>query len=254
MKRRQLTPAEKASTQRLRYIWDAKKKALGLTQEKAAHLLGWSAQGSVGQYLNGRIPLNTDAILKFADLLQVDPAEIDPQRKWGAVVRQDYGTGKTDFASGLMRQIQTNAELDGGNVAPGPAVRGRVPLISSVTAGQWAEVVDNFQPGDAEEWRETTANVGPHAFALRVEGDSMTAPTGVSIPHGSIVIVDPDSEARNGSIVVAKLEDVQEATLKKLVIDGPNSYLRPLNPVYAPIPINGNCRIIGVARKVELDL
>ncbi|WP_444923472.1 S24 family peptidase [Microbulbifer sp. DLAB2-AF] len=250
-KRRQLTPEEKASTQRLRDIWDKRRKVLGLTQEKAAHLLGWSSQSAVGAYLQGRIPLNTDATIKFAELLEVEPAEIDPNLGMKWAISHSYSPEKTNFATGLAEQPCAEQE---GNVTPGPAIRGRVPLISSVTAGQWREVVDNFQPGDAEEWRETTANVGPHAFALRVEGDSMTAPTGISIPHGSVVIVDPDTEARNGSIVVAKLVDIQEATLKKLVIDGPNSYLRPLNPLYTPIPINGNCRIIGVARKVELDL
>ncbi|MEW5248641.1 LexA family protein [Microbulbifer sp. 2201CG32-9] len=140
------------------------------------------------------------------------------------------------------------------NLAPGPEICARVPLISWVQAGDWAEAVDTFQPGEAEEWRETTARVGPHAFALRVQGDSMTAPVGLSIPEGSVVIVDPDADYTNGSIVVAKLEDTQEATLKRLAIDGPNKYLKPLNPTYAPILINGNCRIVGVAKKVEFDL
>lgn len=146
------------------------------------------------------------------------------------------------------------AAYHASNVSPGPSIRGRVPLISWVQAGEWAEIVDNFAPGEADEWRDTTASIGPHAFALRVEGDSMTAPSGLSIPEGAVVIVDPDTEYRNGSIVVAKLVDTQEATLKKLVVDGPNKYLKPLNPAYAPIPINGNCRIVGVAKKVEFDL
>ena len=63
----------------------------------------------------------------------------------------------------------------------------------------------------------------PHAFALRVAGDSMVNPLGFpSIPEGSIVIVDPDGIAENGKIVVARLEDSVEATLKKLVINGPH--------------------------------
>lgn len=141
------------------------------------------------------------------------------------------------------------------NVSEAPEIkRYRVPLISGVQAGKWTDIVDNFEPGDAEDWLPTTATVGPHAFALRVEGDSMTAPAGKSIPEGAIVIVDPEAYADNGSIVVAKMADSDRATLKKLVIDGPNRYLRPLNPDYAVIPINGNCHIVGVAKKVEFDL
>ncbi|MCX2780401.1 LexA family protein [Microbulbifer thermotolerans] len=146
------------------------------------------------------------------------------------------------------------SQQNNNNVSPGPEIRRSVPLISWVQAGEWSEVIDMHQPGLADEWRETTANVGPRAFALRVQGDSMTSPSGLSIPEGSVVIVDPDAVYNNGSIVVAKLEDTQEATLKRLVIDGPNKYLKPLNPAYSVIPINGNCRIIGVAKKLELDL
>jgi len=140
------------------------------------------------------------------------------------------------------------------NVEPGPDITGRVPLISWVQAGSWAEVIDNHAPGDAEDWLLTTARVGRHAFALRVQGDSMTAPHGISIPEGSIVIIDPDQHCDNGNIVVARLEDSMEATLKKLVIDGNQRFLKPLNPAYPVIPINGNCKIIGRAIKVEFEL
>jgi SOS-response transcriptional repressor LexA len=141
------------------------------------------------------------------------------------------------------------------NVSPGPEIQGKVPLISSVQAGMWSEIVDNFQPGDAEEWRETTAKVGKNAFALRVQGDSMVNPRGFpSIPAGAVVIVDPGVHPDSGKIVVARLDDTMEATIKKLVIDGPNRYLMPLNPDYRPIEINGNCTIVGVVKKVEFDL
>jgi SOS-response transcriptional repressor LexA len=101
-----------------------------------------------------------------------------------------------------------------------------VPIISSVQAGKWREAVDNFHPGDADQWQETTAKVSSKSFALRVTGKSMQNPNGSpSIPHGSIVIVDPEIVATNSKIVVAKLPDTDEAVIKKLVIDGSNSYL-----------------------------
>lgn len=130
----------------------------------------------------------------------------------------------------------------------------RLPLISWVQAGQWAEAVEEFAPGDASEWRETTAKVSENAFMLKVFGDSMVSQSGVSIPEGSIVVVDPEAPADNGKIVVAKIADSNEATLKKLVIDGPHKYLKPLNPAYRMIEIDGNCTIVGVVKKVEIDL
>ncbi len=97
-KRRQLTAQQKIAQQRLREIWHAKKKRLDLTQEKAAHLIGWSSQGAVASYLNGRIGLNTDAIMKFAKLLEVKPSDIDPDFQWGEMVQSDpFGEGAGKF-------------------------------------------------------------------------------------------------------------------------------------------------------------
>ncbi|MFP1463138.1 helix-turn-helix domain-containing protein [Escherichia coli] len=39
-------------------------------------MLGFESQGTVSQYLNGKIPVNTDAALKFAALLKVKPEDI----------------------------------------------------------------------------------------------------------------------------------------------------------------------------------
>lgn len=79
MKKKPLDSKELEDSQRLRKIWDEKKVALRLTQEKAADALGFETQSTVSQYLNGRNPLNTDAILKFASLLGVKPEEIRPE-------------------------------------------------------------------------------------------------------------------------------------------------------------------------------
>jgi len=141
------------------------------------------------------------------------------------------------------------------NVEDGPDITGRIPLISWVQAGEWQEIIDNFLPGEAEEWRLTTAKVSKNAFSLRVKGDSMTNPHGApSIPEGSVVVIDPNVQYNNKSIVVARLEDSMEATLKMLIIDGNQKFLKPLNPIYPLIPINGNCHIVGTAVRVEFDL
>ncbi|WP_280632777.1 LexA family transcriptional regulator, partial [Salmonella enterica] len=63
-----------------------------------------------------------------------------------------------------------------------------------------------------------------------------------------------DAEPRHGKIVIARLDGTNEATVKKLVIDGPQKFLVPLNPRYPNIPINGNCLIIGVVKGVQYEL
>jgi len=49
--------------------------------------------------------------------------------------------------------------------------------------------------------------------------------------------------------MIAKLADDNEATFKKLIIDGSQKYLKEINPQWPMTPINGNCRIIDVAIK-----
>lgn len=77
--RRALTPDEIIWKDNLKAIYKRKKKALGLTQEKLADLCGWKTQAAVSNYMNGVIPLNTDAKIKFASVLEVGVTEIDPQ-------------------------------------------------------------------------------------------------------------------------------------------------------------------------------
>jgi len=50
------------------------------------------------------------------------------------------------------------------------------------------------------------------------------------------------------------LTDSNEATFKKLVIDGAQKYLKGLNPAWPMVPVNGNCRIIGVAVETKMRL
>ncbi|VUC85020.1 XRE family transcriptional regulator [Raoultella terrigena] len=68
------------------------------------------------------------------------------------------------------------------------------------------------------------------------------------------MIVDPDIEPQHGKIVVARIDGTNEATVKKLVIDGSQKFLVPLNPRYPNIAINGNCIIIGVVKGVQYEL
>ena len=79
---------------------------------------------------------------------------------------------------------------------------------------------------------------------------------GQSIPDGAKIIVEPqfDPDHIAGRVVVAMLDGGNEATVKELMIDGPSRYLVPWNSRYNPIPINGNCRIVGIVKQVVIDL
>ena len=63
------------------------------------------------------------------------------------------------------------------------------------------------------------------------------------ILEGDIVVVRAQEQAEPGQIVVARLNG--EATVKELVRRGPKLWLRPANPRYEPIAVEGETRIVG---------
>ncbi len=125
-----------------------------------------------------------------------------------------------------------------------------VPLISFAQAGNWAEVVDPYLPGVSDEWAVTTRKVGSRAYALRIKGDSMEP----RIPDGAVVIIDPDREPENGYVVVVRQNHDSEATIKRLVIDGNQRYLKPDNPRYPIMSMAEDAVFCGVAVQVLDDL
>ncbi len=189
-----------------------------LSQAALAQRCGWASQSRVGNYESGTRKISAEDAIVLGKALNVSPAEL---------LFGDSGHGNVSYAG------------------PNKASR-EYPLISWVSAGQWAEAIEPYKLDEIEDWPETTENCSEGSFWLKVQGDSMTSPVGLSIPEGMIILVDPAVEPTNGKLVVAKLINENEATFKKLVIDAGQKYLKPLNSQYGMIPINGNCRIIGV--------
>lgn len=133
----------------------------------------------------------------------------------------------------------------------------RIPVLSWVQAGAWSDTGCDDPAMNCDEWMETSSGVSEHAFALVVRGDSMTNSNNPrSIQDGAKVVVEPifDPEQLNRKIVVAMLEGSSEATIKEFIQDGPVKFLKPLNPAYPSMQINGNCRVVGVVKQIVVDL
>lgn len=160
------------------------------------------------------------------------------------------------LARAVHRSIDYLMTGRGGDTSMGPEVQGKVPLISWVKAGSFADVVDNLHPGDAYEMIETSCPIHRHTYALRVDGDSMTNPNGdPTFPHGSVIIVEPDAidspDNLVNKLVIVKRAGDHEATFKKLVRDGGSFLLMPLNPRYPPLELKEGDVFCGVVRARE---
>jgi len=131
-----------------------------------------------------------------------------------------------------------------GNIEPAPEVEGRCPLISWVAAGNWSSTSDPLQPGDAEEWLDCPVPHSSETYVLRVRGDSMSP----DYPAGELIFVDPNTEARPGRDVIARLIDRDETTFKRYKVEDGRPYLLALNPNWPEryISINEKAVIKGV--------
>lgn len=116
----------------------------------------------------------------------------------------------------------------------------KVPLLGKITAGSPIEAIE--QPG---EFFSLPANLVPNhetIFTLKVSGESMIE---AGIYDGDIVIVQKQSIARNGEIVVA-MTDENEVTLKTFYKEVDHIRLQPENKTMAPIILD-NVTILGKA-------
>ncbi|HBL7110031.1 helix-turn-helix domain-containing protein [Serratia marcescens] len=210
----------------------AKMKESRIGQEQLAEHLGVT-KGAVSHWLNGRREPGIEIIANIMNFIGLKDFVVNPGNSQPASHHTE--TSNVKFA--------------------GPYKKSReYPLISWVQAGAWAEAMEPYTVDEIDEWFESDAKVFGKAFWLRVDGDSMTAPTGISIPEGTLVLIDTGREAVNGSLVIAKMVDANEATFKKLIIDGGQKYLKGLNPAWPMKEINGNCKIIGVAIQTMMRL
>ncbi len=180
------------------------------------------SQSTVGRLLKGLVNSQSDTLERICSALDISVAELLSELPAG-----ELGT----HAPGDMLESAASASL--------------VPLISWVQAGSFAESSDIHGPSYTDHWlKKPPKPCGPGTFALRVEGISMEP----DYQEGDIIYVDPGIAATNGKDIVIRLDDRNEVTFKRLVIEGRRSYLKPLNRDWPEqiIEVPDGARIVGV--------
>ncbi len=125
------------------------------------------------------------------------------------------------------RVIQGSASLPPAAALPIEAVHAmNLPVMGRIAAGTPIEAIQQVS-NNVSVPSDMLKNAGRH-YALEVKGDSMIE---AGINNGDIVVINEQSDADNGEIVVALVED-QEATLKRLRKRGSVIALEAANPAY----------------------
>ena len=183
-----------------------------------AAAIGISVQ-AIGDVINGKSnALTAENSAKAAAFLRVSSS-------WLA-------TGEGEM---LPRDLVSTNRVGGGlsiaNTSPGPDIKGVYPLISSVQAGAWAGLCEQFQAHQAQDWLPSTKNLGECGYMLRVDGKSMENPGGRhNFAEGMVLHVNPDLTPEPGQYVVVRRNGTQEATFKRYVLIDGAKYLEAINP------------------------
>lgn len=137
------------------------------------------------------------------------------------------------------------------NVEPATLGDHKVPVLSYVQAGVWAEPceVRDFEGGI--EYISTFEDVGPRTFAIWIKGRSMEP----LFEEGDLIVCDPDITPHPGDYVIAK-NGSDEATFKKY---RPRGYKADGSEVFELVPLNEDyptlnsetCQIRIVATMIE---
>ena len=123
-----------------------------------------------------------------------------------------------------------------------------VPLVGRIAAGS-----PILAEQDIEEIYPLPTELVGHdpVFMLTIRGDSMI---GAGIFDGDYVVVKRQSEARDGQLVAALVDD-EEATVKRLRRARGGVVLEAENPNYPPMVFSGGVQVLGVViavlRRVE---
>ncbi|WP_338495954.1 MULTISPECIES: LexA family protein [Pseudomonas] len=192
----------------------AKMKELHITQVVLAERLGMS-QGGVGHWLTKRRQPSVDDMNRVLQELGLEFLEV------AMVIREP----DTSTEEGLALAQKYNPYF-------------RYPV------SEWHQV-GHVREGEIR-YELTDYHAQGEAFWLVVMGDAMTAPSGLSIPEGMSILVDPAIEAVPGKLVVAYLPGSSDATFRKLIEESGQRYLVPLNPTYPKSLYTEQCRMIGV--------
>lgn len=127
------------------------------------------------------------------------------------------------------------------------SIKGRpVPVISWVQAGAWTGV-DSIPVGTQfEEWLPPNPDSGKNGYGLIVVGSSMKP----DFKPSDRIYVNPDIQTydlQTDDLVIVSCSGESEATFKKLIVEGDNKYLQPLNPNWPDqiIKLTEDCRLVG---------
>lgn len=207
-----------------------KNKLKKLDRASMAKYCGASV-AAVGQWINGKTgSLDSLKNAKAAQYLGVNPYWLAGDTKYNMV--DTSGDKKLDNNIDLSQKI---------------ALEGHpIPVISWVAAGSFGDIETVLKDVEVDEYLPPIKECGKNGYGLVVVGNSMKP----DFKPGDRIYVNPDIQTfdlQTDDLVIIACSGETEATFKKLIIEGGDKYLQPLNPNWPDqiIKLTEDCRLVG---------
>lgn len=157
--------------------------------------------------------------------------------------KKNGGAGNADEAKGAASGASASGEH---NASDSNATTVREDVVDIPVIGNVAAGTPILSEQNIEETLPIPASfVKGNCFMLHVRGDSMI---NVGIMDGDLILVEEQSTARNGEIVVAMVDGFEtEATVKTFYNEGDHIRLQPENDTMSPIIVKD----VKIAGKVK---
>lgn len=246
-----LSPEQLEDASRLEKIFlERQQTDPSLTQESLAHACGWKTQGSVNQYIKGKIPLNLPAVLKFSNALKVQPHDISPT----LAGMMEIAAKKPPSAPASSTKFKKVVEFDPADDGLVQIRRVKLRLSAGITGFAAEEAVEDAQPlAYRREWFVKRGYSPAKLIAINVKGESMEP----SLSDGDTVVINTaDTIRKHGELYAINYDG--EAVVKRLVRDIGRWFLASDNPdqrrYHRQECTEGTCIVIGRIVQIIKDL
>lgn len=178
-KKKILTDEQQADAVRLKSLYNAKKKSLGINHDTIADVLEVS-QGAISHYLNGINPLNPKAATAFAQALQVSVAEFSPsiaREMTQMALAATPGEASVDEVQAIPKSNTYKVSVLDLDASAG---------YGSIKSKEVIDIIKSIEYATEEAKTMFSGRPARHVKVVNVRGDSMS-PT---IESGDLIFVD----------------------------------------------------------------
>ena len=128
----------------------------------------------------------------------------------------------------------------------------RVPMIEEVDADLLPALTE-FDPQDVIELTYDIVPNGDNLYAIKAQNGSLLD---ALVNEGDILIMQPQTQAKNGELVAARLIGHDETTVRRYYRENGHVRLQPDNPTMQPLYVKPDAlevqgKVVAVIRQVE---